>query len=981
LNIRKKGAGLAFTATLLASLIAVVAAPLASAAVTVTSAGTVPRAGTSATAAVFTLTENSAACFGVAVPYNVPDGGFISIQILDSASAPTVHFVAPVGLSAPGSLGASATLQNAGGTNNVLTIRLTGHDDLNIEQIIASAKISADAGATNGAIKATLVNIPPAANPGATNQGSCVVSVPATVTASGRLGNSTTASANGTQSGAGTTTTATVAGAPWTVNQFAGYTVTFTAGTAANIGQSRTITSNTVNGLTFPALPAATANGDLFTISTTSYPAGSTTFNIVLDAGSCDFVTTATPLAGNLTFVTNAENHPITTAPASAAGLQNGVVTTPGTTNAHFPGEAVTQTVPNCGTLTFPFAIGSPGTVGNALTQTAGTPTIVNVGENNQPTASTTLSEGPSSTGGTITGAVTFTILTPNVLFSASPTVTYGGPITGPSVCSISVDRKSCTVTVANSGTSATNPGLGSVTITNIRVDVASTATAGAPVVIAGTNGSTPVNTTSATVAFVGRVLVGVSAQPTIYIGFNDQQSGMKTITESGAGFFQSGVGSNNTFGLCIYSGETFTRAPWAVVTVPGGVGPAGLQLLNPATATAVTQIQGTLTNGGTCAYWTVFSGSTAGPATIEIRGSADGVTPLPTGALNGPRLSVPSVGVTPGSEQAAILVGTAAPVIGGCTNVITCNLNPAFAGVVSEAIRAFKNSVTVTAASQPNCPPGTADCLLGNIVITETQNGQFKAGDVIRGYFVPDSKSLRNDVLIKAGNTNDLPIITTNSASGLLVTPVTVICPPAVPLINICFFAFAVTQQSFGPTLGQVTVSNIHATIAKDATPGPINMDWGNTAFILGVPVGTPAGQPFETVVSNGNVGNGPTPPATTKTSAASASGKTQTASAFTVGTKVVSLVAGTNNIVTIRIKVDPALIGKSVVIQRATKNSAGVWSAFTNLTSRTIGADGYAYYYASAHSAQWNSYRGKFLGNAQWAPSQSQAIQVRWK
>ena len=100
-----------------------------------------------------------------------------------------------------------------------------------------------------------------------------------------------------------------------------------------------------------------------------------------------------------------------------------------------------------------------------------------------------------------------------------------------------------------------------------------------------------------------------------------------------------------------------------------------------------------------------------------------------------------------------------------------------------------------------------------------------------------------------------------------------------------------------------------------------------------------------------------------------------------FTVGTKVVTLNPNSNNIVTIRIKFDPALVGKSVRIQVAHKNSAGVWSSFTNLTTRVIGSDGYAYYYASAHTAQWNSYRGMFPGNANFSPSTSQTVQVRWR
>jgi hypothetical protein len=82
----------------------------------------------------------------------------------------------------------------------------------------------------------------------------------------------------------------------------------------------------------------------------------------------------------------------------------------------------------------------------------------------------------------------------------------------------------------------------------------------------------------------------------------------------------------------------------------------------------------------------------------------------------------------------------------------------------------------------------------------------------------------------------------------------------------------------------------------------------------------------------------------------------------------------------VTIRIKVDPSLIGKTVAIERATKNSAGVWSAFTRITSRVIGADGYAYYYASQHTPLWASYRGMFPGNDSYAPSTSLTVQVRW-
>ena len=71
-------------------------------------------------------------------------------------------------------------------------------------------------------------------------------------------------------------------------------------------------------------------------------------------------------------------------------------------------------------------------------------------------------------------------------------------------------------------------------------------------------------------------------------------------------------------------------------------------------------------------------------------------------------------------------------------------------------------------------------------------------------------------------------------------------------------------------------------------------------------------------------------------------------------------------------------------MTIEVATKSASGTWSGFTKLTTRKIGSDGYAYFYASAHAAQWKSYRGFFqgvtIGNTVYATSRSQAVQVRW-
>ena len=134
----------------------------------------------------------------------------------------------------------------------------------------------------------------------------------------------------------------------------------------------------------------------------------------------------------------------------------------------------------------------------------------------------------------------------------------------------------------------------------------------------------------------------------------------------------------------------------------------------------------------------------------------------------------------------------------------MTGNLNSAVVGLVSNAIRAFRAGPIVAAVSDPLCNPGSTDCLGGNITITEQFNGQLKAGQVVTVRILPRATVQRQDVILKTGVTNDLPIVTTNSNSGLLVSPINVLCPPSALLgITLCQFTFVVSQQSFGPTLG----------------------------------------------------------------------------------------------------------------------------------------------------------------------------------
>ena len=113
-----------------------------------------------------------------------------------------------------------------------------------------------------------------------------------------------------------------------------------------------------------------------------------------------------------------------------------------------------------------------------------------------------------------------------------------------------------------------------------------------------------------------------------------------------------------------------------------------------------------------------------------------------------------------------------------------------------------------------------------------------------------------------------------------------------------------------------------MHATVTPDAVLGPIQSESSNSLSSLGIttPPIPGVGQVFDSIITNGTVGTGQQ---TTKTSAASAIGKTQSLVAFSVGTKVVTLKPGSNNIVTIRIKVEPELVGKTVQIWRATRTA----------------------------------------------------------
>jgi hypothetical protein len=822
LNRYRKAISAGLTATLLASLFTVIAASSAFAATTVTSAGSVPRGGTSTGTVTITLTENTATCLD-----EVADTS--STIIIDDVDGGDVTWSGTIAVSAPGSLGATATR-----SGDTVTVDTTGSSDAVQEQIVISGlTITAAATATPGAIVAVL--------------------------------------ADGT-------------GGCWTAT-------------------TRTATGTISIGIA----------------------AGSTEV-IVNVTGSCQFIASA-GAPGPLSFATLPETVEITTASAlGVPGANQQTLDIGATANNHQLGETVSQADVPVGALC-PATLSSPGTVVDALEQDA-TSVQVFPGENNQEAGETVVSELNTGFLGAGT-VVTFTLDAAGVLFSGGASSPDLDVLSGTSFaltttsCVVSVDRKSCTATVDTAATAL----LASFRVDDIFLDVGASVPAGTAVhAVVTTSPAKAVNVTSNTIAVVSRIIVGVAAQPTIYINENDQSTGQISLTETGAGFFTAGPGPTNNFAICVQSGESFTRAPWAVVTT------GDLKLFSGLVGAA--QAKGTLYNTNTCARWSVFSASTVA-STIEIRGTDAADVVLASGSLNGPRVNVPA-GLTPGPLLADILIGTLAEVL--AEDVLQTT--------VSNAVRAFRNQPVVAAVNQAVLAAGTTNGILGNITITETQAGQFKAGDTCNVEIEEGANPAGNAQVVQflSGATADRPLVGTNTASGLLVGAITSIDEDE--------FDFSITQQAVG-TLGIITISNMHVRVLGDALNQTVllTVDCDGAVDIL-------------QTVSPARIGN---PVAGT---AATRLGVTQVG-AFTTSTKV----SRVRRYVTYRFDFGVGAAGQAVQVWGATK-TGNDWSAFAVVTTRIANASGVVYYHIRHNSATWRSYRGKWVSANSFTP----ARQARW-
>ena len=573
-------------------------------------------------------------------------------------------------------------------------------------------------------------------------------------------------------------------------------------------------------------------------------------------------------------------------------------------------------------------------------------------GENNQTVGSVQLLESAAGVIGV--GTLTFTAV--GGLFSSSPSVSYFNGMTGSSVCNISFDRTSCTVSITAASTSAPSSATDySLVFGTTQVDVPATATNGSNVTIAVAGSPAfAVTGSPATVGSVARAVVAIASIPTVYIGFNDQPSGEISLTETSAGYFSSIPSApTNSFGVCLTSdNDHFTRLPMAIVTS------GDLKLAAGSPIAPATQAIGTF-DGNQCVYWTVYTSSTVA-STIQIRGTDATGAILPDAAANGPRLSI-DPGANIGYVKAKVYTG-----FGTDTSRVPF-------GEFVIAVRSNKNEPVVAAVSQPSLAPGTAKGKIGNITITETQAGQFKAHE----YICLDLAELNTpynyhyQAHFVGSNVNDSPVVTTNTASGL-------IAMMAFWDSGSSYLCILVNQQAIG-TLGVITLSNMNVSIPVDAALGPINVEvsggYGN--FSDGQSVGPSqisysGGQLFDQTVTAGRVGNAPA----ISIGAVSALGLNPT-SGYTTKTPKTQ---AKGKYVTWKFTGGAALAGQRVNVLVATKIN-GAWGGPKYLKSAWADANGIVTFAWKSNSAVAINVRVQWPGSNSNGVSYSKALGAYWK
>ena len=752
--------------------------------------------------------------------------------------------------------------------------------------------------------------------------------------------------------------TASVSGNVLTINSSGPWSTTLLEQLTVS-GITVTIDSTVVTG----ALEAnvTTASGDLklagFATSGnasgflhTGVVSGATALVVDLTTTSCPFADTATAGADYFAGTTDLGTGTASAVGVPAAGQQTLTITTVGGAPTLAAGVTITQATA-C-TAALPYALASPGTVTNGVKESSSAVDTVVPGENNQVVGSVQLLESAAGVIGV--GTLTFTAV--GGLFSYSPSVNYANGLVGSSVCNISFDRTSCTVSITTASTVAPSSSTDySLWFGTTNVDVPATATNGSSVTIAVAGSPAfAVTGSPATVGAVARAVVAIASIPTVYIGFNDQPSGEISLTETSAGYFSSIPSApTNSFEICLTSDyDHFTRLPMAIVTS------GDLKLAAGSPIAPATQAVGTF-DGNYCVYWTVYTSSTVA-STIQIRGTDATGAILPDAAGNGPRLSI-DPGANIGYVKATVGTG-----FGTDTSRVPF-------GEFVIATRANKNEPVVAAVSQPTLAPGTAKGKIGNITITETQAGQFQNHEYIclslADLNMPNHYFYQADFV--GSNVNDSPVVTTNTASGL-------IAMMAFWDSGSSYLCILVNQQAIG-TLGVITLSNMNVSIPNDAALGPINVEvmggfgnFNNGTAVAPTDRSFSDGQLFDQTVTVGSVGVSPK----LNIAANSALGLNPTKGYTNVTPKY----QAKGKYVTWKFTGGPALAGQRVNILVA-KHVNGAWGGPVYLKSAWADANGIVTFAWTSKTAAAVNVRVQWPGSTHYAVSTSKALGAYWQ
>ncbi len=700
---------------------------------------------------------------------------------------------------------------------------------------------------------------------------------------------------------------------------------TLSDSTGLNINQAGSIVG------AFQAYSATvTATGKL----AQAYGIGTTSFAVANDPGSCLFSGTNNVTVGSEVLTGIAVSAANTPVPG-----QQTITSNPSTTN-HLANEVVSQTVPNCVAAGPSVTIASPATVVRAASYYSDGNSTVYPGENNSWAEDLWVDEPAAGflTAGT---TLTYTILTDGVVFSRAPLadVHTSGSVSAPS---LSADRKSFTVTVTAASTAA-----GQVHVYNILYDVAASVPGGTYVEVGlALSGGLLAVGSPATNAIVFRGITASAPTPTVYIGENNQATGLVTLTELAAGFFQSGTGSNNVLAVCTTAGDySFTFAPWAKVT--GG----NLVLREGSVASTDNIVQGTYDGMG-CYLWYVWTGSTTA-STIVIGNST---------FSSGPLINV-DTDQAPGIVAMRIYSGDG------------LNYTASRIATVPFAVAAFRNQVAVTALAQPVIPTG-AKTKAGAIQIAETANGQLKYQEDLCFEIVPRSSIGllgKEDVFMQALTTADLPVVT--ATGGLVVGPVQMSSercgqPNGYPVLfggttgHMISFSFPVLQQSTSGA-GKLVVDNINLVTTADAASGPVLFN----VYGYG---GSPTQLEFQATVSNAKVGVKPA----ISIGAVSALGVNPTSGYSTKTPKV----QAAGKYITWKFTGGAALAGQRVNVLKAVRIN-GAWGGPAYLKSAWADANGIVTVTMKASAGTVLNLRVQWPGAGNLGVSTSKALGAHWK